>query len=267
MRPWCWERLKAGGEGDDRGWDSWVSSLTWWTWVWARSQKLVMDREAWHAAVHGVTKSWTWLSNWTATTPPSGPQGPVWVALAQLWDPICFLLLQWQEWEGWEVWSWQEWGADPAELGHWEDLGFHSKWEGTRWDLGAQECQDQAPSGCWKETWRARWLPREQGGGYCKSPGRSWRRLRTGQSPGGKQLVKQGSDSNHMWVPMGAGARLVRNHHLWIHQSGASPRVWDFLPPYPQSSRSQGLCPTLPWVVFKGLGPDDPAEHPSVPLP
>ena len=26
---------------------------------------LVMDREAWHAAVHGVTKSWTWLSDWT----------------------------------------------------------------------------------------------------------------------------------------------------------------------------------------------------------
>ena len=34
-RPWCWERLKAGGEGDDRGWDGWMASLTWWTWVWA----------------------------------------------------------------------------------------------------------------------------------------------------------------------------------------------------------------------------------------
>ena len=33
-RPWCWERLRAGGEGDDRGWDCWMTSLTQWTWVW-----------------------------------------------------------------------------------------------------------------------------------------------------------------------------------------------------------------------------------------
>ena len=37
-RPWCWERLKAGGEGDDRGWNSWLSSPTQWTWVWASSR-------------------------------------------------------------------------------------------------------------------------------------------------------------------------------------------------------------------------------------
>ena len=36
-RPWCWERLRAGGEGDDRGWDGWMTSPTQWTWVWANS--------------------------------------------------------------------------------------------------------------------------------------------------------------------------------------------------------------------------------------
>ena len=33
-RLWCWERLKAGEEGDDKGWDGWMASLTQWTWVW-----------------------------------------------------------------------------------------------------------------------------------------------------------------------------------------------------------------------------------------
>ena len=36
-RPWCWEKLKAGGEEDDRGWEGWMASLTSWTWVWASS--------------------------------------------------------------------------------------------------------------------------------------------------------------------------------------------------------------------------------------
>ena len=36
-RPWCRERLKAGGEGDDRGWDGWMPSPTQWTWAWASS--------------------------------------------------------------------------------------------------------------------------------------------------------------------------------------------------------------------------------------
>ena len=43
LATWCeelthlrrpWERLKMGEEGDDRGWDGWMASLTWWTWVW-----------------------------------------------------------------------------------------------------------------------------------------------------------------------------------------------------------------------------------------
>ena len=36
-RPWCWERAKAGREGDDGGWDGWMASPTQWTWVWESS--------------------------------------------------------------------------------------------------------------------------------------------------------------------------------------------------------------------------------------
>ena len=36
-RPWCWQRVRAGGEGDDRGWDGWMASLTQLTWVWVDS--------------------------------------------------------------------------------------------------------------------------------------------------------------------------------------------------------------------------------------
>ena len=36
-RPWCWQWLKVGREGTDRGWDGWMASCTWWRWVWASS--------------------------------------------------------------------------------------------------------------------------------------------------------------------------------------------------------------------------------------
>ena len=36
-RPWCWEKLRGGGQGHDRGWDDWMASPTQWTWVWINS--------------------------------------------------------------------------------------------------------------------------------------------------------------------------------------------------------------------------------------
>ena len=79
---WCWESLKVGGEGDNRGWDGWMASPTQWTWVWLR--ELVIDREARCVAVHGVAKSWTWLSSWTEMN---------WTEMCPtLWDPMGFSL-------------------------------------------------------------------------------------------------------------------------------------------------------------------------------
>ena len=67
-RPWCWERLKAGGEGDNRGWDGWMASLTQWIWV------SVNCRSWWWTRRPGVLQSmgsqrvghdWAIELNWT----------------------------------------------------------------------------------------------------------------------------------------------------------------------------------------------------------
>ena len=67
-RPWCWERLKAL-EGDDRGWDGWMASLTWWTWDWASSVSW------WWTGKPGVLQSrhdWASELNW-AKSPQTSP--------------------------------------------------------------------------------------------------------------------------------------------------------------------------------------------------
>ena len=60
-RPWCWEGLRAEGEGVDRRWDGWIASLL------GKLEQMVWDGEAWWAAVHGVAKGQTQLDDWATT--------------------------------------------------------------------------------------------------------------------------------------------------------------------------------------------------------
>ena len=65
-RFWCWERLRAGGEGSNRGWDGWMPSLTQWTWVWANPGKQGRTGEPGVLQSMG-SQSQTWLYEWTTT--------------------------------------------------------------------------------------------------------------------------------------------------------------------------------------------------------
>ena len=67
-RSWCWEKLKAGGEGDDREWNGWMASSTPWRWVWIDS------RSWWWTGSPGMLRSmgswragcdWETEMNWT----------------------------------------------------------------------------------------------------------------------------------------------------------------------------------------------------------
>ena len=92
--PWCWERLKARGEGDDKGWDGWMASPTWWTWGWVNS------RSWWWTWRPGLLQSmgsqivghdWATELNWTDTG----------ISLA------LYTTVSARELEGWL--SWEEW--------------------------------------------------------------------------------------------------------------------------------------------------------------
>ena len=71
-RPWCWKRLKVGGEGDNRGWDAWMASPTQRTWIWVNS------RSWWWTERPGVLRfmgsqrvghNWATELNWTEYFP------------------------------------------------------------------------------------------------------------------------------------------------------------------------------------------------------
>ena len=69
--PWFWERLRAGGEGDGRGWDGWIASLTQWTWVSVDSESWWWTGRPgvlWFMGSQRVRHSWATQLNWTEFT-------------------------------------------------------------------------------------------------------------------------------------------------------------------------------------------------------
>ena len=67
-RPWFWEGLGAGGEGDDRGWDGWMASLTRWAWVWVNFGSLWWTRRPGVLRFTGSQRAghdWATELNWT----------------------------------------------------------------------------------------------------------------------------------------------------------------------------------------------------------
>ena len=125
-RPWCWERLKARGEWDNRGWDGWMASLTQWTWVWASSGSwwwmgkpgMLQHMGSWRVGHNWETKvnwtelrrkgkaahckkgekwpwstvPWTWiLNNEFCFLPwPGSPSARLWVSEVHWFVSLCF---------------------------------------------------------------------------------------------------------------------------------------------------------------------------------
>ena len=72
-RPWCWERLKEGGDGDNRGWDGWMVSSTWWMWVWVSSESWWWTGKPSMLRSMGsqrVRHNWVSELNWTSIGAP-----------------------------------------------------------------------------------------------------------------------------------------------------------------------------------------------------
>ena len=97
-RPWCWERLGAGGEGDDRGWDGWMASLTRWTWVWVDSGSWWWTGRPgvlWFMVSQRVGHNWVTELNWTERVclQWSRPRDQTWRSTRRRkWQPIPLFL-------------------------------------------------------------------------------------------------------------------------------------------------------------------------------
>ena len=97
-RPWCWERSRAGGEGDDRGWDGGMASPTQWTWVW-------VDSGSWwwtgrlgvlrFMGLQRVRHDWATELNWTESTQTSQEGSDTGKEVSRICQAECKTCLYW----------------------------------------------------------------------------------------------------------------------------------------------------------------------------
>ena len=87
-KTWCWERLRAGGEGANRGWDGWIASPIWWTWVWVNYGSCWWKPGMlWFMGSQRVRHDWATELNWVNHSIP-------W-KISKIWSiKIIFLSLQ-----------------------------------------------------------------------------------------------------------------------------------------------------------------------------
>ena len=166
-RLWCWERLKAGGEGGNRGRDGWMASLTRWTWVWVNSGSLWMTGRPgvlWFMGSQRVRHDWTELNWWcfwsvvwekTLESPldckeiqlvhPKGDQPCIFIERT---DAEAETLILWPlDAKNWLIgkhpdagkdWRWEEKGMTENEM-----IGWHHQLNGHEFEQTLEDCEGQ----------------------------------------------------------------------------------------------------------------------------
>ena len=137
-RPWCWERLRAGGEGGDRGWDGWMASPTWWTWISVDS------------------RSWWWTGRLVCYSSRGRKESDMterlnWTELKETWDI------------GKEPGAGKDWGQEEKGTTEDEMVGWHHWLNGHEFEQAPGDCEGQGSLLCcspWyhKESDKTEWL-------------------------------------------------------------------------------------------------------------